>query len=151
MEKLELKHLTYYLPYGLKIRVRLNRFSCGAGGKMYTDKNVELTYKNILKFKHGVHYNSIKPILRPLSDLTKRIEIDGKFIPLERLLWESNFNIDIMSWDEKLEYLDVYTCIDLLTFKDIQLLCEWHFDIFGLIDKGLAISYSDVQSTSNDG
>ena len=38
-----------------------------------------------------------------------------------------------------------------LAFKIYEVLFEMHFDVFGLINKGLAISYSDVQSTSNEG
>ena len=46
METLELKYLAPYLPHGLKIRVRINQIYGGVDGKLYTDKNIELTYRN---------------------------------------------------------------------------------------------------------
>lgn len=88
--KLELKHLTPYLPYELKVQ----------GSEQIQEEGKEpwdLTTIHKIKTMTGiisemaVFDNSlcgnliqdVKPILRPLSDLTKEITINGEtFIPL---------------------------------------------------------------------
>ena len=89
--KLELKHLAGYLPYGLK-------------------------YKDIPKGFDGIRELDIKtfdwclengkPILRPLSDLTKEIEVNGeKFVPYINLAKKyaemSGYNEDIRIYRNK--------------------------------------------------
>lgn len=82
MEKLELKHLTGYLPYGLKVQL-LDR-------KKFTKRIVVgCTNKGILRIGDDGHHNweayfdKIKPILRPMSDLIKEINVNGvKIIPI---------------------------------------------------------------------
>ena len=65
MEKLELKHLAPYLPYGLN--------------GIHGDKRIDFNSANIWVFTLNA-----KPIFRPLSDLTKEIEHNGeKFVPME--------------------------------------------------------------------
>lgn len=68
MEKLELKHIAPYLPYGLK--VEFNR-------KIYPKKREcqVLTINTLRLCEEAPSKFSIKPLLRPLSDLYK--EIDG--------------------------------------------------------------------------
>ena len=142
MEKLELKHLAPYLPYGLKFRQRVRKATLPPTfyykSRLMTPKNIEwLTQSEIQK-----------PILRPLRDLSKEIKIsesDGSFIPLNRLLWLSNFNIDVMEQSEKDEYFEVLTEIETgASYMDIEKLIEWHFDVFGLIEKGLAIDINTL-------
>ena len=82
--KLELKHLAGYLPYGLKAQdlrtkevriVTLLHFT-------YDNETVghnHLIYEGLMLSKH-------LPILFPLSDLTKEIEVNGeKFVPMKKL------------------------------------------------------------------
>lgn len=69
--KLELKHLAPYLPYGLKL--------------VYLDGSIrDLIYLDLQSLSRiGIY---CKPILRPLSDLTKEIEVNGeKFVPIIEL------------------------------------------------------------------
>lgn len=114
--KLELKHLAPYLPYGVMCELQDQGETkqaklCGA----YSDNSY--AFFDTVESEHG--YDSIKPILRPLSDLTKEIEHNGKkFIPIQ---------ITRNYTDENVSY------------KLCDKLFEWHFDVFGLIDQGLAI------------
>ena len=126
MEKLELKHIVGYLPYGLKVNV-------------HGDFQMEVTYKRLLSIKddedldfitiEGVLEDSyVVPILRPLSDLTKEIEVNGvKFVPEELL----SAHFEIQYYGNMLH-------------KNVQKLYEWHFDIHGLIDQGLAIDINTL-------
>lgn len=142
MSKLELKHIVGYLPYGLKI--------------MRPDNNTILELSglqgSLLLFLEGTYgqigNNRNKPILRQLSDLRKEIEVNGeKFVPIE--WFEKNINKNISFYmplnpDMYLQ-IDIETenysqTIDLFDgYLVVQKLHEWHFDIHGLIEKGLAI------------
>lgn len=77
MGKLELKHIAGYLPYKLRtIRV----FYFEGEGNSWVD---ELEPHNINSLFNDPRK---KPILRPLSDLTKEITVNGQtFIPMEEL------------------------------------------------------------------
>lgn len=70
-----------------------------------------------------------KLILRPLSDLTKEIEVNGeKFVPRSKF------------FGNPLDYI-----ITKNSYEVVQQLISWHFDIFGLIDAGLAIDINTLK------
>ena len=144
--KLELKHLSPYLPYGLNLKIntpigtsnRVLELDCGH------DFNLHLSEGNV------------KPILRPLSDLYKNIDINGEnIIPVIEL---ANINFPRHAWvivdkwqfiktkagGYTFEWDDGYECWlfdGSSQMNQVALhykLLEWHFDVFGLIEKGLA-------------
>jgi hypothetical protein len=130
--KLELKHLAGYLPYGLKYK-----------NNYFEDKRIIELTPFLLSF-HSVDFNKIKPILYPLSDLAKKIEVNGeKFVPIIKL------NLDY-DWSDNISIYD-FSTITGLNMEDIYFvtdsLLEWHFDIYGLIEAGLAI---DINTLKND-
>ena len=132
--ELELKHLVGYLPYGLKI-INIELHVNGFRSK-HSIKNLVLTPSNLeigLKDVDGIKE---KPILRPLSDLNKYCG-DLGFTP-NRKLSELGFGMD--NFDEDYTFEDFLNA-DILnnSFAFIQKLLEWHFDIYGLIENGLAI------------
>jgi hypothetical protein len=124
----------------------------------------------------GTYANSVplsaeEIILRPLSDLTKEIEVDGvTFLPIEKLVkisisWNDNdcnlrlnytyrerqFNVTAR-WDDTNGEKD-YFSDDLFlmpaNYKKmkawiVEKLVEWHFDVFGLIKSGLAIDINTL-------
>tara|TARA_R110000822_G_scaffold113027_1_gene244100 strand:+ start:124 stop:558 length:435 start_codon:yes stop_codon:yes gene_type:complete len=136
--KLELKYLSAYLPYGLKF-----------DGKRNGWVNFDGSVKNLCPMDLDGRWEVIKPILRPLSDLTKEIEVNGeKFVPnyiLNTRFRASSKDLIPYKYDNYNLELDVETQnysqkIDLFDgFLIVQQLLEWHFDIYGLIDAGLAI------------
>ena len=84
----------------------------------------------------------IKPILHPLSDLTKPIKVeeynDGKeFVPIEEL------SDNMLFIDNGLHIEDYFLTSENAgifdSYRIIQALFQWHFDVFGLIEKKLAI------------
>lgn len=149
--KLELKHLAPYLPYKLKMKGN-------QGGDVFhllglrnneTCLFFELSYwEDIFDFK---------PMLRPICDLTKEIEINGKkFVPMEYLFdFENPYNK--IPKRMKYHYEEVPNRISIthnatcrsteVLFSEMganpywmmQKLFEWHFDVFGLINEGLAL------------
>jgi len=135
MEKLQLKHIAAYLPYGLK-------FTIGYG------KVFNLTSNHIFNNHTGLFKgldNEAKPILRPLSDLTKEIEVNGeKFYPCDYFDNECNkFRNEVEEEFKNMSrnnYFDGY-----IAHIAVLKLLEWHFDIFGLIEKGLAIDINTLK------
>lgn len=138
MKKLELKHLAAYLPYGLK--VQFTPF-----------KNQILDFENI-KFVLVSEY--CKPILRPLSDLTNQIDWKGqRFYPIERLLSadEDDLNEFYLTgnlnphWESFMKITNSRHLIRGIDYWMIEGMFEWHFDVFGLIEKGLAIDINTLK------
>lgn len=134
MKKLELKHITPYLPYELKVDYN---------GKMWYTDCVTLYNDIILIDESKVTPASIcevKPILRPLSSMSLE-EIDelnsliddsvmvvvssGNWVYIEGL------NSDPWSGSPTLSLYSINKINEYLLSK--------HFDVFRLIDKGLAI------------
>lgn len=127
MEKLELKHLVGYLPYGAKIEDYEPKFTI-----------FELKGHNI---EYCIKYN-LKPILRPLSDLTKDIEVNGeKFVPIESLYYLKPFECSYLEMQEHIIGLD----IEETPYWLVQKLYEWHFDLHSLIEKNLAIDINNIK------
>ena len=130
--KLTIKELAPYLPYGLKYDYK------GTIYELHTLKND--TTLNLL-FDGKI----CKPILRPLSNLTKEIEINGlKVIAITELLKDSCFNTDIITFKEQCKYEEAL--IFDLSYRHSQILLSFHFDIFGLIEKNLAIDINTLKS-----
>lgn len=139
LPKLELKHLAPYLAYGLFIgQPRLGVI------EKYLLRGVKDLGTDIIVFiddsRHGGYMSSyiagVKPLLRNLSDLTKEIEVNGKmFVPFNSLSPKLRYEIEFgnISFD----YKDIKV-------SDCEKLYEWHFDVFGLIEKGLAIDINTI-------
>lgn len=102
MKKLEIKHLATYLPYCLRFMAKgdiweMNRidnldtytvWACIIWDTKKLAYIPEINHK-ALYCGHGFQLKEVKPILRPLSDLTKEIEHNGeRFVPLKRITKE---------------------------------------------------------------
>lgn len=131
-EKLELRHLAPYLPYGLKLQIP-KTLVC----------NLDLTFaekRHVIEYNHlceltpwimfvfnynGFFGNEAKPILRPLSDLTKDKSISSESVQRE---------LTLLGYD-----------VSILSFQWHEWLCENHYDVFGLIEKNLAIDINTIK------
>ena len=124
VEKLELKHLAHYLPYGLKCTWGTEEPLLIDG---YEIKGDELRLKCVISDKRNKPYymmpliEQCKPILRPLSGLRMFVS----FSVLDNLIC-----------------VDVYT--DKLTYIELSYLLQNHFDVFGLIPSGLAVDINTL-------
>jgi len=152
--KLELKHLAPYLPYGLKfyiedLRSHVKPFSWTLG--------VETNLGEVLE-------NQNKPILRPLSDLTKgELEEFYNSDKIEKgtleILKKKSANWYETIWDIRFKHNEgigiekdglCYTSFGIgFHAKYTQEQWEWfyskHLDVFGLIEKGLAIDINTLK------
>lgn len=129
--KLETKHLVSYLPYNLRCEV-LNSGQEKEIGEMiavYDDNSA--CFGNIIESEKGFEY--IKPILKPMLDFETNKDI------------KEYLNEGFITIDNILTYKP-----ECMPFGVVQLAFKHHFDIFGLIEKGLAIDVNTL-SVQNDG
>ena len=131
METLKLEHIAPYLPYGLKGI---------ASGKIYKLKAIKTGRSDCYWIKEKDPYifgvwglRRIKPLLRPLSQLTEEIEHNGdKFVPID-------YNAFKHDKDHLVDFANNFKNYKSVKYGIMERLFEWHFDVFGLIEKGLAV------------
>lgn len=144
--KLEAKHLVPYLTHKLKAKNCFNEIVEVRGIQFGNEScnNVLWSFVKNGDYLQGYLYQC-KPFLRPLSDLTKEIEVNGeKFIPIEYL--KSNypcFGFDYNEDDGFILNTDVVN-YKYLPYMILYKLFEWHLDVFGLTEKGLAIDINTL-------
>jgi hypothetical protein len=134
--KLELKkeEIIPYLPYDLKVMdLYDNKERVFAGYSFNHTEPVKISvYKNLLST--GRLLSEVKPILRPLSDLT----IDEEFYSSFFTTFSDEDNVGYICESKS----DVSN--QGLSYSCILFLIENHFDVFGLIEKGLAIDINTI-------
>lgn len=149
--KLELKHLAPYLPYDLKV---FHEGHIAIIASMYLpadnyEKDLWIVSMEDLRDRElscSVNYKEIKPILRPLLDLTKEVEVNGeKFIPYNIFIHWYGFEV-LEGWRRN-NYKNLN--VNELSFAIINKLLEWHFDVFGLLEKNIAVDINKLNKDSN--
>lgn len=155
MEKFELKHFSSY-PMGENgVLVRLPKHQIEYGKyHTYPLNGIFISFQNELGIElltpdedtinsFTFELNKCKLVLRPLSDLTKEIEVNGeKFIPMQKLYHEMNLRIAGLSY-YGIEQRIIKKPLVYLTYQYIEYLFQWHFDVYGLIERGLAIDMNN--------
>jgi hypothetical protein len=137
MNTLKLEHLAPYLPYQLKIECNSQEEIKQNGN--YISEMIELGIKSITD-NYGNNWNfNIKPILRPLSDLTKEIEVNGvRFVPIDYNAFKNDkYHLT--------EFINGFAHYKSVKYGIIERLLEWHFDIFNLIPQKLAIDFNTLE------
>ncbi len=171
--KLELKHLASYLPYGLKIKTKHGIDTMEVLEDCIINSTCEQSYG----------YNDckpeFKPILRPLSDLTKEIAGVVHISKVGHILEPKGSTVEIdgvydFGWDNHVcddyqgysigwrnddcwfglyfDYYDFYNQDDSFTgdminfnIEAFEYLFQHHFDVYGLIEQGLAIDINTIK------
>jgi len=122
--KLELKHLAPYLPYRLELKVKREDGD-------YSD--VTLNPEKLVLIQND-YYDKVLPKFRPLSDLTKGIEIYNTIVVSIDYISTSKAN------SQKIMRRVAHNLpLDNLEYWQVERLFELHFDVFGLIESGLAV------------
>lgn len=155
--KIELKHLAPYLPYGLMCELTdLGKVKhaklCGA----YIDNSY--AFFDTVESEHG--FENIKPILRPISQLTEEIVIGKeKLVPSEILFEKEHPRHKSKKYYNQVFYnyirtshnstaVDFKIYINTLIEQNprwvFEYLLRWKFDVFGLIPQGLAIDKNSL-------
>lgn len=131
--KLLLKHITPYLPYKLKIYEPVQEKGLELDVKMttYTNEKIGLPFL----FQYGgykIQYGL--PILRPLDDLFTNKNYKTCV-----------YRNQLITNYKKHNKLETYYPSSLLESHEIlQFLFKHHFDVFGLIEKNLAIDINTL-------
>jgi predicted transcriptional regulator len=121
-EKLELKHLAPYQEH--KVKLMYNGVKCNIA--YLSTKRIafiEITgIGEVIKMKWDYASGKVLPILRPLSDLTTNAFVFKK----------------------DLEHIKLHNEVITMRYYMVEYLFQNHFDVFGLIEKGLAIDINTI-------
>ncbi len=132
--ELQLKHLSPYLPYGLKIFVCENECEMTIEDEMDSET---ICLRDVIENYH-------KPMLRPLSDLNNEITVgDNKICPID-YLEEKYYTLDLHKQCERI--MEDSRWINHCEYILIQYLLEWHFDVNDLIENNLAIDINSIKN-----
>jgi hypothetical protein len=168
MNTLELKHIAPYLPYGLKCQIGgyVNREILGYRRDAKGDVKLLCNDSTDRGMKAYYHIDCCKPILRPMSELTKPLpDCTIPIVGLAKIAaeyWGVDFEVDkispfgagVRSIDGHefgftgLEFYfldDEEDPIEINQLTYFQYLFEHHFDVYGLIDEGLAIDINTIE------
>lgn len=165
--ELELKHLAPYLPYGLKM------YYYDPVVKISYIKSLTGVDVDCIRINGDVEYIPIdyKPILSPMSDLIKPVLSKVIYREPLRHLKHGGTDLDQLRISSDCCGEIEYSCCDNeghetrynvkeMTFtqrfngdtryykNQYESMCrlfEWHFDVFGLIEKGLAIDINTLK------
>jgi hypothetical protein len=124
--KLELKHLAPYLPYRLEAYCEQDKTKhrITIHHQTFDLKSVGLSPMIRCEF-----YKTFKPILRHLDDLKK----DG-----------SDIKEMIEEYSSRCFRWILVNDLSEIRYSTFELLIHFHFDVFGLIDAGLAIDINTL-------
>lgn len=148
-----MKHLAPYLPYGLKIRWLQPEEHKNSFLKISDkDYNKEMSVVTMMAMVQG--NECYKPILRPLSDLKNYIsKLDFRAENEVQFTYYNSIPNQLTITATYKMMGDVFTdfIVNMNGFKNVdywivEKLFEWHFDVFGLIERGLAISIHDIKT-----
>lgn len=140
--ELEFKYIAPYLPYDL-LGVCTRSYSLGEGFWVKPGDEVSPNQTMINPF-----LTHCSPYLRPMTDLDRETE-KGLTYWEEVLVKAIRFNSDnfeyqnthLVEFRTLLNNKKGYDHIPHWMFQD---LIKWHFDVFGLIKKGLAMDINEV-------
>lgn len=162
--KLTIEHLSCYLPYGLKFvnsEFAEYTFPLVSVSNISYELNDDDSGIEVILFDDETH---IKPLLRPLSQLTETITHNGEtFVPIAELSNLANewLGIPIIKMAKTKGNINTIVTLKGYVFgfdndgfyikeghnawsvanqwKLWQKLFQWHFDVFGLIEQNLAL------------
>lgn len=144
MEKLSLKGLAIAFANNQKVLYFDDERGLNQICRIVELQEEEMTISNG-EYQYDVKFDDIKIIVRPFSDLTKAIETDtykqtyiDYIAEIFKIEVKGNIIQQEVLLDAKLGHIlkHKYTLIEKLL--------EWHFDVFGLIEKGLAININAI-------
>lgn len=151
--ELTIEHLAPYLKHKIEVAYEEGA-ALLAGLNIEGEETAELTVVKLdenerdIYYKEEVTLDEIKPLLRPLSQLTQEVTHNGEtFCPAIKILESNGFNIEVYSDKELSDWKDtiLYEFKNLFSatmYSNAQLAISWHFDVYNLIENGLAIELS---------
>lgn len=129
--KLELKHLAEYLPYGLEFKGKRK-------GWVFIDSGI----KTLCYVDFDGRWEIIKPILRPLSEFGDSDDLRKvhEFIGLGN--WCEAYDQYFKAWFD--DACSIHRLILQAPKEIFNYFLSKHFDVYGLIEKDLAIDINTL-------
>lgn len=160
-DRLNIKHIAPYLPYGLKWKFEEEDIIHNVIGLDIADAEVKLIspYNDFGRCS----VNDFFPILRPIKTITQEEARDllsivfncDEFVGLktngDSVILKGRISYDLMELTLTIDGVWTYLEIDDIpdNLSTSYLVYEWlfkhHFDVFQLIDKGLAIDKNTIE------
>ncbi len=139
--ELEVKHLAPYLPYGLKLQYVEREKVISTGIMQSISQNNSETHPTrvSINYQGEEHIWMYKPMLKPLS----LFEYDHIVQIKEHLglgKWCDHYDQYFDAWFDDAE--NVQKLVLQCPYEIMQFFLECHFDVFGLINAGLATELS---------
>jgi hypothetical protein len=150
---LESKHLSPYVPYGLKFKVNIFDHAM-AYGVMVGLNEIEIEFSGIRNtITENFTYALCSPILRPLPDLTKEELTPIGLIFREKTLETATAHDKIFAVEDAKAWLKggmkpVLSFVQ--TERILSYLFSIHADVYNLIPAGLAIDINTLNNVPND-
>jgi len=134
--ELQVKHYAPYLPFVLKVR-------CFRKSQSLFIKDLILTGDVLDYILIDNYHNDYKPILKPLSDFDA-IEQIKLFVGMGH--WCDMYDEFFKVWFNDPANIDklILQC----SYEIMQYFFKNHYDVFGLINEGLAVSIHDVEPSA---
>ncbi len=150
--KLELKHIKGYLDTGLKLLIKDEVYimkSCfnGTSGQLLLSTTKQVWINNFPKISINPNSNDVKPLLCPLSGLTKEIEqhFKGQFtFAMER------GKLILNEWRENKEdlWMSYNGTYESYPYNVVEWLFSKHADVYGLIEVGLVTDINTLKQAN---
>ena len=147
METLTLEQLAPYLPYSVMAQ-DINTKEVRLVTLLHFTYNTKTVGHNHLIYNGLLLLSKHLLVLRPLSDLTKEIEHNGEtFVVIDILEQDENndYLADCNIWTQKLFEEQKILSLEFIPYGVMQILFKYHFDVFGLIQKNLAIDINQIK------
>lgn len=147
MDNLTLEHLVPYLPHGLKCH---NMGNIDEEGHAFVSEIVGLDQDYVwVSHEHEDDYYAYSdtfPLLIPLSALTVEFFEEN----IDDAIVDFLINCEPENNHFSVEVCDKVIGWTAISYEEYQLFFKNHFDVFGLIEKGLAIDYNTVKGGPNE-
>ena len=137
MKELTIEHLAAYLPYGVQVKFkdpqRNMRFKRDGVFEDLRLIGINEDYAIGSWPDFTTHEDArweVKPLLRPLSQLTETIEHNGEMVVMSQRIDDMGYRFHPLTYDG----IGVFA----LPYWVVCELHHFHFDTFGLIESGLA-------------
>lgn len=141
MESITIEQLAFYLPYELSV---MRRYNNSPSAEYFKEKLTGLTTEKVILEGEQEDYINVMPILRPMSDVDSVVETEnGPYNFKAQLDLSKDPDGD---WCEEIQADQCESPSVIVPIAAFNWwLFQYHFDVFGLIEKGLAISIHDVK------
>jgi hypothetical protein len=141
--ELEPKHLAPYFAHELKCMVEYEVNDNQIVNLLAMSNGMISVSKKSFPYSENLQLCDIKPILRPLSDLKRSTCLNEFYI-----MFGGGYTSFTNYRKDNLDNI-LYSSYETLPYEIVNLLFRLHYDVFGLIPKGLAININDLAEATN--